>query len=189
MGRKTGRIETSGQQLSQNLRGVGTGGLAVGRQGATHPRESGVSFATLRPVGLASALLSRSCKRLLVIGRSSLPWQARLTLSAGAGLYEELLFRLVGITLVQFIATNLLGAAREVGATIAVFVSAVAFAAYHRTTLPGGGADLTLLTYYGLAGLYFGSLFIFRGFGIVAATHFLFDALVLVAIPAAGARN
>lgn len=120
---------------------------------------------------------------------TSLPWQARLTLSAGAGLYEELLFRLVGITLVQFIATNLLGAAREVGATIAIFVSAVAFAAYHRTTLPGGGADPTLLTYYGLAGLYFGSLFIFRGFGIVAATHFLFDALVLVAIPAAGARN
>lgn len=119
---------------------------------------------------------------------TTLPWQARLTLSAGAGLYEELLFRLVGITLVQFIVTNLLRATPGVGATIAIFASAIAFAAYHRTTLPGGGADPTLLTYYGLAGLYFGSLFIFRGFGVVAATHFLFDAMVLVAIPAAGAR-
>lgn len=120
---------------------------------------------------------------------TTLPWQARLTLSAGAGLYEELLFRLVGITLVQLFVTRGLGATPGVAATIAIFLSAGAFALYHRTTLPGGGADLTLLTYYGLAGLYFGSLFIFRGFGIVAATHFLFDALVLVAIPAAGARN
>ncbi|MEI7657857.1 MAG: CPBP family intramembrane glutamic endopeptidase [Phycisphaerae bacterium] len=120
---------------------------------------------------------------------TALPWQARLTLSAGAGLYEELLFRLVGITLVQFILSRLMAAKPDVAATIAVFVSAIAFAIYHRTTLPGGGADLTLLTYYGLAGLYFGSLFIFRGFGIVAATHFLFDALVLVAIPAAGTRT
>jgi hypothetical protein len=115
-------------------------------------------------------------------------WQAKLTLSAGAGVYEELLFRFVIISGVHFVVADLLRGSKGVGYTIGAVVSAVAFAMYHNISHPGGGVDLQLLAYFSIAGLYFAALFIFRGFGIAVASHFLYDAVVLVAIPAANQR-
>lgn len=116
-------------------------------------------------------------------------WQARLTLSAGAGVYEELLFRFVIITSIHFVVADLLHGSKGVGYTIGAVVSAVAFALYHNIAHPGGGVDLQLLAYYSIAGLYFAALFIFRGFGIAVAAHFLYDAMVLVALPLANQRS
>jgi len=109
-------------------------------------------------------------------------WQARLTLSAGAGIYEELLFRLILITAIHFVLVDLLRLSQGVGFVVAAVVSAVAFALYHNISHPGGGANLALLAFYTAAGLYFATLFIFRGFGIVVAAHALYDVVVLVAI-------
>jgi hypothetical protein len=115
---------------------------------------------------------------------ADLSWQAKLTLSAGAGVYEELLFRLVIIMGVHFVISDIFQGSKGVGFTIGAVVSAVAFALYHNIDHRGGGTDLKLLAYYTAAGLYFGALFIFRGFGIAAVAHFLYDAVVLVVIPA-----
>ncbi|MBS0198488.1 MAG: CPBP family intramembrane metalloprotease [Planctomycetes bacterium] len=119
---------------------------------------------------------------------ADLSMPARLTLSAGAGVYEELLFRLIIISVVHFIVVDLLQGSRGVGYTMGGVISAVAFAMAHNISHPGGGTDLGLFAYYALAGLYFAGLFVFRGFGMVVATHALFDAVVLVAIPSATAR-
>lgn len=116
-------------------------------------------------------------------GLTELSWQARLTLSAGAGVYEELLFRLVLISAVHFVIVDLMQGTDRVGKTIAVIVSAVCFALYHNVVQPGGGVDLQLVIYYAIAGFYFAGLFIFRGFGMCVAAHALFDAIVLVVIP------
>ena len=67
-----GHMAGQPRRIEAGLHGL-RGSHSGGRRGATHPRESGVSLATLRPVGKARAWLSRSCKRLLVIGRSSRP--------------------------------------------------------------------------------------------------------------------
>lgn len=139
----------------------------------------GLLFAVGRPA-LALASSDESLTRL--------SWQARLTLSAGAGVYEELLFRLIIVTAVHFVVVDLLQGTRGVGFTIGAVVSAVSFALYHNVSHPGGGIDLGLLAYYSFAGLYFAALFIFRGFGMAVAVHALFDAVVLVAIPTARGR-
>jgi hypothetical protein len=115
---------------------------------------------------------------------AALSWQAKLTLSAGAGVYEELLFRLVIIMGVHFVVSDIFHGSKGVGFTLGAFISAIAFALYHNIDHPGGGVDLKLLGYFTAAGLYFAALFVFRGFGIAAAAHFLYDAVVLVVIPA-----
>ncbi len=112
------------------------------------------------------------------------PWQERLTLSIGAGLYEELVFRLVMITGLHLILADAFRLPKHTSAFIACLASAVAFALYHDISPAGilNGADLKAFTFLTAAGLYFAGLFLVRGFGIVVATHAVYDILVLVVI-------
>lgn len=107
-------------------------------------------------------------------------WQSRLAISLGAGIYEELLFRLILITAVHFVLVDLLRFAGGVGFVVAAVVSAVSFAFYHNIGRAGGQVDLRLLVFYTAAGLYFASLYIWRGFGIVVAAHAVYDAFALL---------
>jgi len=112
-------------------------------------------------------------------------WQARLTISLGAGLYEEMLFRLVGVALLHFVVRDLLGAKNWIACTVAVAGSAIAFAVYHDPRLASGAPDLYKLVFIALAGAYLGNVYVLRGFGIVVGAHALYDALVLVGLQAA----
>lgn len=94
------------------------------------------------------------------------------TISVGAGLYEELLFRMIGIALVHFILVDLMSMKETPARLIAIGVSALAFAVYHDQWT----ANFIFLM---VAGLYFGGLYVYRGFGIVVATHALYDLIVL----------
>jgi membrane protease YdiL (CAAX protease family) len=103
---------------------------------------------------------------------------ARLTISFGAGLYEELLFRMIVIAAAHALLVDVMRLPNALGAVLAVVVSAVAFAIYHKSP------DLTALdtAFYGLAGVYFGTLYLTRGFGLVVTVHTLYDVLVLVVV-------
>jgi membrane protease YdiL (CAAX protease family) len=70
----------------------------------------------------------------------------------------------------------------QAGYIAGAVISAVLFALYHNIGHPGGGADLRLLAFYSIAGLYFAFLFAWRGFGIVVAAHSIYDAIVLLSI-------
>jgi len=114
---------------------------------------------------------------------ADLSWQARVALSAGAGLYEELLFRVVVITLVHLIVVDVLRQASGVGFVLGAVISAISFALYHNIDMPTGGVHFGLLSFYALAGLFFSGLFVWRGFGIAALCHTLYDVIVLVVLP------
>jgi len=115
---------------------------------------------------------------------SSFPWQTRMVLGVGAGLYEELLFRMMGIALLHFIFVDILRMKERRGLILAVIVSAACFMAYHDLT-PGSATtvDFQLAIFYFLSGLYFGALFVLRGFGIAVGVHALYDILVIVILP------
>lgn len=115
----------------------------------------------------------------------SLGWQARLTISIGAGLYEELVFRVVAIAALHFVLVDLLGVRRNAGAALSVIISALAFAFYHDLRTAGGQLDIPLAIFLTVAGLYFGLIYIWRGFGIVVAVHALYDVVALVLAPGA----
>ncbi len=114
----------------------------------------------------------------------------RLMLAFGAGLYEEMLFRLLLITLVHFLLSDTLGVKSAKASMIAVVISAIAFAWHHDQIFRlDGSLNLTLGVFYVLAGLYFGILYLKRGFGIVVGVHLIYDLLVLVVIPAFSGRG
>jgi hypothetical protein len=97
----------------------------------------------------------------------------------GAGLYEELLFRLMLLPVVIGLL-RLCGLAPRGALTVAAVLTSLLFAALHYSILipQGDPFELRTFTFRFLAGLFFAVLFLLRGFGIAAATHALYDMLV-----------
>jgi membrane protease YdiL (CAAX protease family) len=113
----------------------------------------------------------------------ALPWTSRITLALGAGIYEELVFRLVLISLVHAVLVDMLKLKDATGFIAGAVVSALAFTFYHNLRVPGdGGVSLRLAAIYFGAGLFFSTLFIKRGFGVAVATHALYDLITLVVL-------
>jgi len=108
----------------------------------------------------------------------SLDIWSKLVISLGAGLYEELLFRMVLILGIHTILVDVGRASHRVGTIVAVVVSAVAFAAYHPLTGADGTLSWSRLIFFLIAGLHFGAIFVWRGFGLAVGTHVAYDVLV-----------
>ena len=124
---------------------------------------------------------------LLVISEGeSLSLHAKLSIAAGAGLYEELAFRVVllgGLAMVVrafFLNFFRDAIARKVGFAIALFTSAILFAAAHGVMGDHSAFETGPLVYRSLAGIAFGLLFWFRGLAICAYAHFAYDAILLI---------
>jgi Type II CAAX prenyl endopeptidase Rce1-like len=115
-------------------------------------------------------------------GVEALSWQARLTLSIGAGIYEELVFRLIAVAIVHFLLVDVARVPERVGWMAAALISSAAFAFYHDVWTPTG-LNVGLAAYCLLAGLYLCGVFITRGFGLVVAVHAWYDVVALVLIP------
>jgi membrane protease YdiL (CAAX protease family) len=116
----------------------------------------------------------------------SLSVHAKLSIAAGAGLYEELLFRVVllggGAMLVRATFLNFFrdAVARKFGFAIALFASAILFAAAHGAMGDQSALETGPLIFRSLAGIAFGLLYWFRGLAICAYTHFAYDAILLL---------
>lgn len=105
-----------------------------------------------------------------------LPAAARLTIAVGAGLYEEMLFRLVALALLHFLLVDLIGLRQMLGSALAVLIAALGFTLYHHD-------QAAPQFFFRLAaGILLGSIYVMRGFGIVVGTHAIFDVLALVAL-------
>lgn len=108
-----------------------------------------------------------------------MPYLARLTIAIGAGLYEELLFRMIAIAGLHFLLVDVARLKPAAGSVLAVVISGLAFAFYHDLTPGGGGFRVDLLLFFVLSGLFFGFLYLGRGFGIPVAVHVLYDVFAL----------
>lgn len=102
----------------------------------------------------------------------------RLVGYCGAGLYEEVLFRLLMVPVLTWGLIRLCGVSRLAAAGAAVICSALLFSAAHYVGVHGDVFDLYSFTFRTVAGVFFGVLFWVRGFGISAGTHAVYDVLV-----------
>ncbi len=129
-------------------------------------------------VGIATMQLLGPLRGLAAGGVGGSPLD-RFTLSLGAGLYEELLFRVV---LAALLANGFraLGASRVAAGIAAMFVGAVLFSAFHYIGPLGETFELESFVFRFIAGLAFSALYLTRGFGITAWTHALYDVFVLL---------
>ena len=97
----------------------------------------------------------------------------------GAGIYEELLFRLMLLPLVAGVV-RMLGVPPRASIIASVLLTSLMFSAAHYNLFTAAGEAFqwyTFLFRY-VAGLFFSVLFIYRGFGISAGTHTLYDIFV-----------
>jgi hypothetical protein len=102
-----------------------------------------------------------------------------LTLSLGAGLYEELLFRVVLVALLSNVM-QLVGFGRIPAGVVAVILGALVFSAFHYVGPLGEPLRLESFVFRALAGVAFSALYLTRGFGITAWTHAIYDVGVML---------
>ncbi len=101
-----------------------------------------------------------------------------LVISLGAGVHEELVFRL-GLMGVGGWLLMRLGLERRLAIIIAVVVSSVAFAIAHHLGAAGEAFEVSVFTYRLIAGLAFSAIFYYRSLAHAVYCHFLYDLYVL----------
>jgi len=104
-------------------------------------------------------------------------WSARLLLSLGAGIYEELLFRFILITFLVMLLRDSLKLPEAPVMFSAVLLTAVAFSLYHY--LGGETFVWSKFAFRMVAGGYLAGVFILRGFGITVGCHALYDLMAM----------
>ncbi|HRP61980.1 MAG TPA: CPBP family glutamic-type intramembrane protease [Phycisphaerales bacterium] len=110
---------------------------------------------------------------------SDLDVWSRLAISVGAGLYEELVFRMLLIAMLHTLLVDVVKASSGLSAVIAIAVSAAAFAYYHPLASASTGMFIPMVLFYFIAGAYFGAIYFVRGFGIVVAVHALYNIVMV----------
>jgi len=105
----------------------------------------------------------------------------RIVAYFGAGIYEELLFRLMLLPAVAAML-KLCGAGNLWSLIGALLLTSLIFSAAHYQVFTGVGDAFTWFSFMfrAGAGLFFSLLFLYRGFGIAVGAHALYDILVVV---------
>jgi hypothetical protein len=110
-------------------------------------------------------------------GGGALPWQTEVVLSVGAGIYEELLFRLIAINVLSIILMDLLELKPHTAIPIIIVGSALMFSAYH--LLGTESFDAGKFAFRSAMGIYLAGIYVYRGFGIAVGTHTVYDLIVV----------
>ena len=132
-------------------------------------------------IGVATTKLIGSLQMMIAQdGIQSMDWPTRLMLSLGAGLYEELFFRVLLVTGLAAAVRALLGVGARAASVFAVVIGALIFSAFHYIGPFADPFDLRSFTFRVLSGLAFSGLFVLRGFGVTAWTHTLYDSFLLL---------
>jgi hypothetical protein len=130
-------------------------------------------------VGALTAQLLGGMQRL-AIAQPTLGIPATLMVSLGAGLYEELLFRVILVGGLLWGGRKLLGWGPVASGMFATVTGALIFSAFHYVGAYGDPFTVQSFTFRTLAGLAFSGMYVVRGFGITAWTHALYDVFLLV---------
>lgn len=104
---------------------------------------------------------------------------AKIVLSLGAGVHEELVFRLLMVGGGTWLLSNVLGLRRSFAIVFTMLVSSVLFSAAHHV-IGGEPFRMGAFVYRILCGLIFASIFQWRGFAVAVYTHALYDIYVLI---------
>ena len=104
----------------------------------------------------------------------------QVTLAIGAGIYEEFLFRVLLIAGLSGILGFVFMWDKTFKNIIAVVLSAGIFSAFHFMGEYGDFFSMELFLIRFFAGLILGVLYMYRGFGITAYTHSIYDLIVLI---------
>ncbi len=106
--------------------------------------------------------------------------KALIVLSIGAGIYEELVFRLIAFNVLSFVLVDLMRWPKWAAVPTMVVASAVAFSLYHYKPSGTEPFQWESFVFRALAGVYFGIVFACRGFGLTAGAHAGYDVAIVL---------
>lgn len=133
-------------------------------------------------LGPIAAAMTSSAVRLLQIGAASPTLQADLVGSLGAGIFEELVFRLGLMSALVWIGVRAIRAWSLpvwIVGVFAVVVSALVFSWFHH--LCGEPFERTRFLFRTMAGLLLGLLMWGRGYGVCVYTHTVYNVYFYLA--------
>jgi hypothetical protein len=110
---------------------------------------------------------------------------ADIITGVGAGIYEELVFRLILICVLMALFQDVFKISRRDSIVLSVVISAALFSAHHHIFFLDGQLngsrpfEWTEFIFRTIAGVYFAVLFAVRGFGITAGTHIFYDTIAV----------
>ena len=110
---------------------------------------------------------------------STLSGLQKFALSLGAGLYEELFFRVILVSLLVLVFKKIFNNKNWAAMTAAIILSALLFSMVHYIGSMGDPFTLSSFAYRFVFGLMLNGIYVWRGFGIAAWTHALYDLMVL----------
>jgi hypothetical protein len=113
-------------------------------------------------------------------GPSYLPvgdWKLMASLYLGAGVYEELIFRLAAFALLSLLLSDLWRLPNRWVTPVIVLVAAIGFSGYHMLGL--GAFPWQAFVFITLRGVYYGIIFLERGFGVTVVCHTAYDLIFL----------
>ncbi len=128
--------------------------------------------------GTLTGLILRAATPLSAGPMAGLDLPTQMMISLGAGLYEELLFRVLLVSLLARLARVGFGWAPWASGVFAVLIGALVFSAFHYIGPYGDVLELGSFTFRAVAGVLFSALYLLRGFGITAWTHALYDVFL-----------
>lgn len=99
-------------------------------------------------------------------------------LYCGAGVYEELVFRVLLLGLLVLVLTRLMHMEHAYAWAWAVLAGSIIFSAYHHLGEKGDHYEFNVFLQRLLCGLYFSALYYTRSFGVAAASHAMYDILI-----------
>ena len=105
----------------------------------------------------------------------------QLALSIGAGLYEELVFRVLLVGGLALLFRGLMESPTQ-AYVLAALLGAAFFSLAHYVGPLGDPFALPSFTFRFLFGLALNGLFLWRGFGVAAWTHALYDVMVVTGL-------
>jgi membrane protease YdiL (CAAX protease family) len=114
------------------------------------------------------------------------PWENML-LSIGAGIYEELVFRLIVIQFLTFVFNDVMRLKQSVGVALAVILSSLFFAVSHHHPIGSDEWDAGRFAFRAAAGAYLAAVFVLRGFGLAVGAHVVYDVIAFLSANEAGA--
>jgi hypothetical protein len=110
----------------------------------------------------------------------------QLAMGIGAGIYEELVFRLILISLIVMLGVDLLRIESPLVTFLAIAFSSLAFAAHHHQPIGLEPFDAVSFVFRTVAGVYLAAIFWYRGYGPAAGCHAAYNvALSLLALVSA----
>jgi hypothetical protein len=120
--------------------------------------------------------------RIAATSRAGKPHPGPLSavvLSIGAGVHEELVFRLILTGGLLFFFGRVIGMRRFFSIGLSFCISSFLFSAAHHV-IGGEPFRLGVFVYRFLCGIFFAAIYLVRGFGVAVYTHALYDMYVLI---------